>query len=229
MTSARVIRRTYRPIGVLGGTFDPVHLGHLRIALELLEALGLDEVRFVLAARPPHRPPPKTPEALRLEMLAAAVADEPRFVADRRELDRSGPSYTVDTLASLAEEFPDASLCLLLGMDAFIGLLDWHRWRDVLELAHVVVAHRPGWHAPDRGELGELVRGRLTSSAAELAAARAGRVCVQAVTQLDISATRLRAAARVGKDLKYLVPDAVRRIILETECYAQRETEKAEG
>src|SRR5690606_19404806 len=166
---------------------------------------------------------------LRLAMLEAAVADEPRFVVDRRELDRSGPSYTVDTLESLRLDFPDATLCLLLGMDAFAGLPGWHRWQDVLELAHVVVAERPGARLPDDGELGRLVRERRTTDAGDLAAARTGRIHVEPVTQLDISASGLRAAIRAGRDPRYLVPDAVRRIIFDTECYAEKETEDGEG
>lgn len=216
-------------VGVFGGTFDPVHYGHLRIALELLERIGLREVRFVPAARPPHRPPPATPAPLRVSMLEAAVADEPRFVVDRRELDRPGPSYTVDTLESLAADFPDATLCLLLGMDAFLGLPAWHRWTALLELAHIVVADRPGSRLPDDGELGALLRERCTSAPAELAEARAGRIHIERVTQLDISSSALRAAVRAGRDPRYLIPDAVRRIIFETECYAEKETEDASG
>lgn len=219
-----------RPIvGVFGGTFDPIHLGHLRTALELHERLGLREVRFVPCGEPPHRGAPATPAALRLRMVEAAVADEPRFVADPREVEREGPSFTVDTLLDLRRDFPDATLCLLLGMDAFLGLPRWHRWRDILDLAHVVVAHRPGWQVPRVGTLGDLVRERLTSSAGDLAAAPAGRIHVEAVTQLEISATELRAAVRAGGDPKYLVPEPVRQIIFETECYAERETQEAKG
>lgn len=229
MTSAPLIHGRNGLIGVYGGTFDPIHVAHLRVALEVLEALRLSHVRFVLAARPPHRDAPRTPASLRLRMLEAAIAGEPRFIADPRELERAGPSYTVDTLASLAEEFPSASLCLLLGMDAFLGLPKWHRWQEVLERSHIVVAHRPGWQAQAAGVLGELIRERRTASPTDLTAAPAGRIYVQPVTQLDISATGLRAAVRNGKDPRYLVPDAVRRIILETECYAHREIEPAEG
>ena len=221
--------REPRLVGIFGGTFDPVHLGHLRIALELFERVGLGEVRFVPAARPPHRAAPETPAELRVAMLEAAVADEPRFVVDRRELDRPGPSYTVDTLESLAQDFPQSTLCLLLGMDAFLGLPKWHRWTALLDLAHIVVAHRPGSRLPDGGELGALLRARRTASAADLASARAGRIHVEPVTQLDISASGLRAAVRAGHDPRYLVPDAVRRIIFETECYAEKQTDHTEG
>lgn len=230
MTNPRPIRsKPGRLIGVFGGTFDPVHLGHLRTGLELLERLALDEVRFILSSRPPHRPAPSTPVAVRLAMLEAAVEIEPRFVVDRREVERDGPSYTIETLESLARDFPEARLCLLLGMDAFLGLPRWHRWRELFDLAHIVVAHRPGWRVPEGGVLGDLVRERLTAARTELYAAPAGCIHVEAVTQLEISATELRATVRAGGDPRFLVPESVRRIILETECYAERETEQAKG
>lgn len=213
--------RRIRPIGIFGGTFDPIHYGHLRTALELKQTLELAQVRFVPCANPPHRAAPMTDGRTRLELVKAAIRGERGFVADDRELARAGPSYTVDTLESFRAEYPRRSLCLLLGMDAFLNLPSWHRWQDLLGLAHIVVAHRPGWRAPDTGTLGELLRERRTGSAAELAASRAGRVHVQPVTQLEIASTDLRAAIRAGLDPKFLMPDRVRKIILETECYAE--------
>jgi nicotinate-nucleotide adenylyltransferase len=210
-----------RPIGIFGGTFDPIHYGHLRTALELTQALSLARVHFIPCANPPHRSAPMTPARLRLRMVKAAVRGQPNFVADDRELKRNGVSYTVDTLASLRADYPRVPLCLLLGMDAFLHLPQWHRWRDLLTLAHVVVAHRPGWQAPRSGALGALLRERRTRAAKELAATRAGRVHVEAVTQLEISSTDLRAAIRRGLDPKFLMPEAVRKIITETECYAE--------
>lgn len=213
------------PIGVFGGTFDPVHYGHLRSAWELLESLSLSQVRFVLCVRPPHREAPATDSGLRLRMLESAIAGEPRFVADTRELERSGPSYTVDTLESLRNDFPDRPLCLLLGMDAFLGLPQWHRWSEIPDLAHLVVAHRPGWQAPAGGVLGRLVRDRGAHSPAELHEQPAGRIHVQAVTQLEISASALRRAIAGGRDPKYLMPEPVREMILERNCYAEEKSE----
>jgi nicotinate-nucleotide adenylyltransferase len=210
-----------RPIGIFGGTFDPIHYGHLRTALELKALLDLEKVHIVPVASPPHRTTPMSDGALRLRMVAAAVAGEPGFVADDRELKRAGVSYTIDTLASFRAELPDRSLCLLLGMDAFLGLPQWHRWRELTELAHVVVAHRPGWSAPATGTLGDLLRERRAPSVAALAARPAGLVHVQPVTQLEISSTDLRDSLRAGRDPKFLVPDSVREIIIETECYAE--------
>ncbi|MBN1240917.1 MAG: nicotinate-nucleotide adenylyltransferase [Gammaproteobacteria bacterium] len=216
-------------IGVLGGTFDPIHYGHLRTGLELLQRLGLDEVRFIPCGTPPHRAEPGTPGPLRLRMVRAAVAGQRGFVADGRELERHGPCYTVDTLRSLREEFPSGTLCLLLGMDAFLYLPTWDRWEQLFELAHIVVAHRPGWEAPQTGPLGRLIAARRTAAAADLKSSRAGRVHVEAVTQLEISATELRAGIRAGGDPRYLVPDAVRDIIFETECYAEYDREERKG
>jgi nicotinate-nucleotide adenylyltransferase len=210
-----------RPIGIFGGTFDPIHYGHLRTALELSHALDLERVHFVPCANPPHRNAPTTAARLRWRMVEAAVAGEPDFVADAREIERNGVSYTVETLESFRREFPREPLCVLLGMDAFLQLPQWHRSSELLTLAHVVVAHRPGWQAPSSGALGALLGERRTATAADLKAAPAGRVHVQPVTQLEISSTDLRASIRRGLDPKFLMPEAVRQIIMETECYAE--------
>jgi nicotinate-nucleotide adenylyltransferase len=214
--------RATAPIGIFGGTFDPIHFGHLRSALELHHRLSLDRVFFVPCANPPHRAAPMTDGWLRLKLVQAAIAGEPQFAADDRELRRPGFSYTIDTLESFRAEFPARPLCLLLGMDAFLNLPQWHRWRELLDLAHVVVARRPGWQAPVQGTLGELLRERETSSHTDLHEATHGRLHIEAVTQLEISSTELRASIRGGLDPKFLMPDSVRRIILDTECYAEK-------
>jgi nicotinate-nucleotide adenylyltransferase len=211
-----------QPIGLFGGTFDPIHCGHLRTAFELWQELQLAEVRFLPTGNPPHREHLYADAQQRLQMVRAAIADQPRFVVDDREVRRSGVSYSVDTLAEMRAEYPQASLCLLLGMDAFLGLPGWHRWRELLDLAHIVVAHRPGWRAPTMGPLGELMVDHGTGSVRELHGRPAGYVYVHAVTQLEISSTELRALIAAGRDPRYLVPDPVRQIILETRCYAPR-------
>jgi nicotinate-nucleotide adenylyltransferase len=208
-------------IGIFGGTFDPIHYGHLRTALELQQRLSLREVRFVPCADPPHRGAARAAAASRLEMVTAAVADEPAFVVDDREFHREGPSYSVDTLTALRDENPDASLCLLLGMDAFVGLPGWFRWEAIIELAHIVVAHRPGWQAPENGPLGALLARCRIDRPDALCDTACGRVFVTPVTQLEISATDLRASLARGLDPKFLLPDSVRKMILESGCYAQ--------
>jgi nicotinate-nucleotide adenylyltransferase len=209
------------PIGIFGGTFDPIHYGHLRTAFELWQALRLKEVRFMPTGDPPHRDAPLADAALRLAMVRAAVADQPAFVVDDRETRRAGLSYSVDTLAELRRQYPQRSLCLLLGMDAFLGLPTWHRWRELPDLAHIVVAHRPGWKAPTTGPLGELMVDRGTGGVRDLHGATAGRIYVHAVTQLEISSTELRDLIVDGRDPRYLVPDSVRAMLRESGCYAQ--------
>jgi nicotinate-nucleotide adenylyltransferase len=209
------------PIGVFGGTFDPIHYGHLRTAFELYERLRLARIHFVPCGTPPHRGAKTTPAALRWRMVQAAVTGHPGFVADDREIARGGLSYTADTLESFRAEYPTQPLCLLLGMDAFLSLPQWHRWQDLLDLGHLVVAHRPGWLAPQTGTLGALLRARRSLDIDDLRRSPAGRVHVEAVTQLEISSTDLRASLKAGLDPKFLMPDSVCNIITETECYAE--------
>ncbi len=137
-------------IGVYGGTFNPVHYGHLRTALEVKELFGLQRLHLIPCRLPAHRGQPEADAEIRMQMLAAAVADTPGFFADRRELERDGPSYMVDTLAALRSELADDTpLLLFIGADAFAGLERWHRWQRLFELAHVVVMTRPGFlHGP---------------------------------------------------------------------------------
>lgn len=131
-------------IGVLGGTFDPIHFGHLRMAQELYDALGLNEVRFIPAANPPHRHQPVANAGQRAEMVALAIAGNPMFKLDIRELERGDTSYTIDTLQSLRDEVgKDASICLLLGSDAFCKFDTWHRWDEILDLSHIALVERP--------------------------------------------------------------------------------------
>ena len=212
------------PIGIFGGTFDPIHFGHLRTAFELLHALRLAEVRLIPAGRPPHRGAPLCDAVHRLAMVRAAVADQPGFVVDEREIRRDGPSYTVTTLRELRAEAPARPICLVVGMDAFLGLPLWHEWRQVFELAHVVVAHRPGWSAPESGALGQLLAARGTRRVDDQHESVAGRIHVRPVTQLEISSTELRDLIVAGQDPRYLLPDAVRAIIQQTGCYHTRAT-----
>lgn len=219
-----------RPIGIFGGTFDPIHYGHLRTAFELLQTLDFEAVRFIPCGDPPHRGVTFAPAALRLDMVRLATRNEPAFVVDDRELRRQGPSYSVDTLASLREEFPDRSLCLITGMDAFLGLPTWHRWDEILDFAHIVVAHRPGWRAPGEGALGVLLDEHRTQRAVDLHEKPGGNVYIHAVTQLEIASTEIRKLVADGDDPRYLVPDSVRAVIMESSCYtaSQPETKEAD-
>ena len=209
-----------RPFGVFGGMFDPIHYGHLRTAFEILQATRLQHVRLVPAGDPPHREPPRVDAAQRLEFVRAAAADEPGFVVDDREIRRGGPSYTVLTLQEMRAEWPATPLCLIVGMDAFLGLPTWHRWTELLTLAHVIVAPRPGWIAPDEGPLGDLLARHRALDAEALHNALAGRILIQPVTQLEISSTELRDLLAAGRDPRYLVPDSVRALIRARHSYS---------
>jgi nicotinate-nucleotide adenylyltransferase len=210
------------PIGIFGGTFDPIHYGHLRTAFELLQALKLSEMRFMPAGNPPHREQTIATTEQRVAMVQAAIAGQPGFTMDDRETRREGPSYSVDTLAQLRAEYPDRSLCLIVGMDAFLGLPKWHQWRDILQLAHLVVAHRPGWRAPTMGPLGELLVDNGTGAVNDLHDALAGRIFIHAVTQLEISSTEVRKLIAAGRNPRYLMPDSVCDIIAQTHCYSRK-------
>jgi nicotinate-nucleotide adenylyltransferase len=214
------------PIGLFGGTFDPVHYGHLRTAFEVLQQLSLDELRFIPCGDPPHRGVTFADATARLRMVELATREQPEFVVDDRELKRDGPSYTVDTLDSIRRESPGCSLCLIVGMDAFLGLPGWHRWDEILGYAHMVVAHRPGWRAPRDGVLGELLAERRTDCVEDLHVAECGRIYVHAVTQLEIASTEIRRLVGAGRDPRFLMPDAVRDDILKSACYAGEEKEE---
>ena len=209
------------PIGIFGGTFDPIHYGHLRTAFEMLQALRFGELRFVPSGDPPHRGKTYAPALLRLEMVRAATTNEPRFVVDDCEVQRQGPSYTVDTLAAMREEQPDAPMGLILGMDAFLGLTNWRRWNEILDYAHIVVAHRPGWRAPDIGAIGELISEHGTHRIDDLHEQRDNLIYIHAVTQLEISSTEIRDLVGAGRDPRFLMPDVVRDIITESKCYSK--------
>ncbi|MFK8051623.1 MAG: nicotinate-nucleotide adenylyltransferase [Woeseiaceae bacterium] len=211
------------PIGIFGGTFDPIHFGHLRSAFELLQGLDLSEVRFMPCGNPPHRAAPKAPAELRVAMVRSAIIEQPGFVLDEREVLREGLSYTVDTLRSLREDFPHHPMCLIVGMDAFLGLPKWYQWREILQLAHIVVAHRPGWTAPTTGALGDLLRDRGTDLVSDLHKALAGAIFVREVTQLEISSTSIRALISAGHDPRFLMPESVREVLTNAGCYTQAE------
>jgi nicotinate-nucleotide adenylyltransferase len=197
------------PVIFLGGTFDPVHNAHLRVAWEAAEALDAD-VRLMPAHVPPHRPAPVASAEQRVAMLRAALAGQDRLQLDTRELDRSEPSYTVDTLRQMRAEFgAGQSLILLLGADAFAGLPTWHEWRALFALAHIVVMTRPGHDTALSAELRDEVAARRAASAAELRAAPAGKVFDLPVTPLEISASRVRALLVAGREPRWLVPDAL--------------------
>lgn len=214
------------PIGVLGGTFDPIHYGHLRLAEELGETLRLEEVRFIPSGTPPHRSAPAVPAEHRLAMAQLAAAGNSRFKVDEREVRRAGPGYTYDTLKALRAELGEARpLALLLGADAFLELATWHRWREILGLAHIAVAHRPGfpveqWSGRMPLPLAREYSARHMQQPLAVHLSPAGGIVVVPFTALDISATAIRDMLRAGASPRYLLPGAVLDYIRSHRLYA---------
>ena len=203
------------PVGILGGTFDPIHFGHLRLAEEVAHTLKLGGVRLVPSGTPPHRAAPQTPTADRLAMVRLAIAGNPLFRVDERETARSGPAYTFDTLTELRAELgANLPLVLIVGADAFIEFATWHRWHELFGLAHVAVAHRPGfpverWREAMPQPLAREHGARLMHQPLAVHLAPAGGIVVIPFTALDISATAIRALVREGGSARYLLPDPV--------------------
>jgi nicotinate-nucleotide adenylyltransferase len=215
-------------IGVFGGTFDPIHFGHLRTALDVLQAVGLDEIRFIPLHGAVHRDQPETPAVLRLEMVRLATRQQAGFVVDDREVERAGDSYTVETLASLRQEQPDRTLCLLLGMDAFSGFLDWYRPDQILRLAHLVVMQRPGEDYPIDSSIVTLLEDHQASTPAQLRAQDYGLILQQPVTQLDISASKIRNLLAQGRSPRFMLPEAVLQIIENYNLYGTGHTKQSQ-
>jgi nicotinate-nucleotide adenylyltransferase len=204
-----------RRVGILGGTFDPIHFGHLRPAVEVRSALDLDIIRLLPCRVSPLRDEPAAGPEHRLAMLEAAVAGEPDLVVDGRELDRPGPSYTADTLAELRAQYPDDRFYLIMGGDAFAAFDRWDRWQQILASAHVVATYRPG--SPPTAPAP--VRDAVVDAPERLDDTPSGRICIQPVTQLDISATAIRGLAATGGDLRYLMPESARHHLEEHRLY----------
>lgn len=215
-------------IAIFGGTFDPVHFGHLRLAQELGSLIAADSVLFVPAGNPPHRAATVAPAQARVAMLERGLAGNPRFRLDQREIRKATPSYTIETLTELRAESGNTPLALLLGSDAFTALAGWHRWRELFDFAHIVVAYRPGlapvWQNRLPPELREEIERRVIHNAASLKSRAAGHIFLHAITALDISASNIRQLIRNRESAQYLLPDSVIDYIQSEGLYSTGET-----
>ena len=210
------------PLGIFGGTFDPVHFGHLRLAEEARQDLALNKVLWIPAGQPPHRAAPRVTGRHRLDMVRLALAGHANFAVDSAEIASEQPSYTVETLLRLRQEYgPQQSLVLLLGADAFAGLPTWYRWSELLSLVHIAVSHRPGFPVAVNSLPAELADefARRRSDVNALHAAPAGAIVTFAMTQLAISATQIRRLLANGESVRYLLPDAVIDYIAANQLY----------
>lgn len=206
-------------IGIYGGTFDPVHYGHLRTALEVNEIFALHELRLLPCAQPAHRTKPEVSTTNRLQMLQLAIQDYPQFSCDVRELKRSCTSYMVDTLATIRAEIATTSLVLFIGMDVFNNLTTWHRWQALFGYAHIVVMIRPGYK-PDK--LIDFYTDRQVDNKGSLKSCSSGKFYFQQVTQLAISASLIRKNFAQQKNNSFLLPEAVIKYIQAKQLYKAR-------
>lgn len=216
------VPRVAKPIGILGGTFNPIHLGHLRSGVELCDRLDLAELRFIPCAIPPHRPVPEVSATARSEMVRQAIQGAPQLRVDERELRRAGPSYTVDTLRELRQENASTPLCLIMGSDAFGNLTTWHEWDQLIDLAHLIVISRPGARPSLNSRLSQLVRDCEVNDARSMHHAASGLLLFQELTPLAISSSEIRRLVGAGKSIRYLVPDAVNDYILANGLYQEK-------
>jgi len=199
-------------IGIFGGTFDPIHFGHIKPVLSVKQALNLSQIRFIPNSVPPHRDAPWLSADQRLSLLQSALGEYADLVVDQRELDREGPSYMVDTLRSLNSDYQDESICLIIGMDAFFGITQWRQWKQLFELCHLVVTTRPGF---DQALILEQVGAenypflaeKMTQDIETLKQGKTGKILLQSVPLLDISSTEIRTKLLNGEDVSQLMPD----------------------
>lgn len=220
-----------RLIGIFGGTFDPIHYGHLRAAEEIAEMAGLREIRFLPAAIPRLRHPPVATIGHRVAMVRHAIQGNSRFILDEREVHRHGLSYSIDSLRELKRELGESAiLCFVTGADAFVKLPEWHSWRELFGLCHFIIAARPG-HAlmSNRDmlprELEEECAQRWVSDANALGNAPGGFIFIAPTTLLDISATHIRARIAAGKSIRYLTPDTILDYISANHLYSKDKPE----
>ncbi len=207
------------PLAFFGGTFDPVHYGHLRCADEARQKLNLETLYLLPAGTPPHRDLPQTSTGQRLEMLNLALAEFPQLVIDDRETRRSGLSYMVDTLQEVRAEFPQRPLLLLIGQDAANHLHSWHRWKQLFELAHIVILTRPGTKTEYRHDLAKEIERRLSPDVQTLLRSEAGGVLSMQVVSIDISATTIKSIIRLGRSPGSMLPGPVLDYIVENQLY----------
>jgi len=213
-------------VGIFGGTFDPIHYGHLRVAEEIVETVGLHKMHFIPAGVPWLRHTPIASPQQRAEIVRIAIQGNPRFVLDEREIYRTGVSYSVDSLRELKQELgKKVILCFVTGADAFIKLVEWNSWRDLFNLCHFIVAARPGHvltsnHDVLPKELKEECSQRWVSSVDSLRSATSGLISVAPTTMLDISATTIRARIAAGESVRYLIPDAALGYIAASQLYS---------
>lgn len=201
-------------VAIMGGTFDPIHNGHLRTAVDIVDRFHFTELRLVPCFMPVHKSHPSITASQRLDMVSLAVQQHPNLLVDKREIQRTGPSYSIDTLIELRNELgPEAAITMVVGMDSFLSLPKWHQWQRILNYAHILVVSRPGWHPEFGIELRDLLEKSRAQSAAELQSAPAGKIHMETLTALEISSSLIRSLCEQNKSIAYLLPESVQAYI----------------
>ena len=206
-------------IGFLGGTFDPIHFGHLRPALEIQQALNLQSLYLLPNYIAPHKQKTLATTAQRIEMVKLAIQDTPEIQINTQELLRSSPSYTIDTLKLLRQQYPDTPICFIMGMDSLINFDSWYQYQDILNYCHLVVSHRPGWDPTFNEIVTGLLTQHQTQDPALLHRSLAGCIYFQSTSQLAISSSQIRQLLATKQSINFLTPQSVCTYIKEQHCY----------
>jgi len=211
-------------VGIYGGTFNPIHLGHINAALDVQQSLQLDEMRMVLSATPPHRHQPELSAANRFALLESALQKQPLLIADDCELQRQGPSYMVDTLSTLRQQVTNkqSSISLVLGAEAFSSFMSWHRWQEIIQLAHIVVTTRAGFSDQLSDKLNNYIAPYITTDKSQLKELTHGKIYKLPVAVIDISATEIRRRLKTAEPVREFLPFSVWDIINKHGFYTKR-------
>lgn len=209
------------PIGLLGGTFDPIHVGHLRMAIEIAQACQLEKVHLIPCYKPVHRQNPFASATQRFEMVMQAVQDNHGLIADDCEIKRQQPSYTIDTLADLRQRLPNTPLCVLIGIDAFLEFHTWHRYDEILQTAHLIIADRYPYQMVAHDEVNKMLSKHQITDKKVLHQQLAGGILIQPIPQLEISSTFIRKQIELHMNTRYLLPDNVYTFIKEQNIYSK--------
>lgn len=211
-----------QPLALFGGTFDPVHLGHIAIALEIQQAYRLGDIYFVLNSQPVHRTEPHATVAERLAMLTLALQNHPSLKIDDSEIQRRGPSYTIDTLEAMRIKFPKTPFCFILGLDAWLGFTNWHRYEEILKYSHLIIATRPQYVLPQSGQLAELLKLHQTTNPLDLQTSLSGKIIFHATSAIDISATEIRQKIARGENPQSWLAPSVYDYIVQHHLYLEK-------
>ena len=217
------MQKLNKPIGILGGTFDPIHFGHLRMGLELLTDFNLEKVHLIPCYQPVHRDLPSASPQARINMIEMAIQDEPNFHLDLREMNRQGPSYFIDTLISLRDDYPQTPLCAFIGLDVFLSFTSWFRYLEILNYAHIILAHRPQYQLPESGFLADFLHKHRQYEMDYIHQHLSGSIILHPITLLEISSSEIRKQIQAGKSPRYLLPNRVYDYIRQHSIYTKAE------